>query len=144
MLKRPTNTGRSSAGPPRLDLQLWRRAKLLVLLNAIPLLGGLVVAIGWWQGRLNFKDGSRQSLIALAVVLIACLAFAVAMWLVLPLARWLRAYPLWQCRHRSLVLWLIPAVLGTLVSFALALAGALAALAALALMITGAVRALSG
>ena len=142
MLTRRSGQGHASAGPPRLDLQLWRRAKLLLLLNVIPLLGGVAVAIGWWQGRLHFKDGSRQSLLALAVVLIACLAFALAIWLVLPIAGWLRAYPLWHLRHRSLVLWLIPTVLGTLVSIALTLAGALAALAALALMITGALRAL--
>lgn len=133
-----------TGGPPRLDLQLWRRAKLLLLLNCLPLLGGVVVAIGWWQGRLTIRPGSSASLTTLGILVGACLLFALAVWVVLPLARWLREYPLWRFRNGSGLVWILPAIAGTIAWIGIGLAGTVAALAALVLIGSGLVRLLHG
>lgn len=135
---RPART--AAGGPPRLDLQLWRRARLLLLLNCIPLLGGLVALLSWWQGRITFKPLSTGSMTTIAILIGACIVFALAVWIVLPLARWLREYPLWRFRHGSRVLWLLPTALGTAAWLVLAIAGAIASLGALALIGVGLVR----
>ena len=144
MLKQRTGQGPRAAGPPRLDLRLWRRAKMLVLLNCLPLLVGGVIALGWWQGRLTLRAGSGQSLVALGAMLGACVLFAVAMWVLLPIARWLRDYPLWHVRNGSALRWFVPTVLGTLAWIGLGMAGIAAALAALALLGSGVIRLLRG
>jgi hypothetical protein len=144
MLKRRSGRSTAGGGPPRLDLQLWRRARLLLLLNCIPLLGGLVVLLYWWQGKITFKPMSTSSMTTVAILIGACIIFAVAVWIVLPMARWLREYPLWHFRSGSRVLWLVPVIAGTVVWLALALVGVLASLGALVLIGVGAVRLLRG
>lgn len=140
MLTRRTGQGPGVAGPPRLDLRLWQRAKMLLLLNGLPLMVVGFVAHGWWQGRYTFRAGSIQSLIAIGIVLGTCALFAVAMWVLLPLARWLRDYPLWHLRNSPSPRWLALAGLGTLAWIGLGLVGAVSALAALALLGSGVVR----
>ena len=117
---------------------------MLVLLNCLPLLVGGVIALGWWQGRLTLRAGSGQSLVALGAMLGACVLFAVAMWVLLPIARWLRDYPLWHVRNGSALRWFVPTVLGTLAWIGLGMAGIAAALAALALLGSGVIRLLRG
>jgi hypothetical protein len=142
-LRRPTGTGAArSAGahPPRLDLGLVRRAKLLLLLNALPLLAGVVIGIGWWRGTYHFKPGSGASLVTIGVLIGACALLTAAMWVVLPVGRWLRDYPLWQVRTARRWTWLPLLVAGWLAWAVAWLLGTTAALAALALIGSGLVR----
>jgi len=136
MLKRQAPAG----GPPRLDLQLWHWAKVLLLLNLVPLAGAAYIALGWWQGRLTFVPGAQHSLVVLGVMLGACALFAVAVWVVLPLGRWLRDYPLWHVRHGAGIWWWIPTALGFLAWVILAVLGMASALTGLVLIGSGLIR----
>ena len=144
MLTRRSGQRPGVAGPPRLDLRLWRRAKMILLLNVVPMAVAGYIALGWWQGRLHFRPGAQHSLVILGVVLGACVLFAIAVWVVLPLARWLRDYPLWHVRHGAGIRWWIPMALGTIAWVVLGVLGMASAITGLALLGTGIVRFLRG
>jgi hypothetical protein len=132
-------SGRSTTrgGPPRLNLHLLHHLKVLMLLNLLPLAGGLWL---WWQwraGHVTLRTLSGESLATVLVVVVCGAAFAVIMWFVMPLARWLRDYPTWHLRRGPAWAWIIPACGGWLAWAALSIAGLLAAAAAILVVLLG-------
>jgi hypothetical protein len=122
-------------GPPALAFHLTRRLSMLAFANVIPLIGGIWL---WWQfsygdAHLRMPVGNKL-LWASAVTLIGCLLIAATCWLMMPLARWLRDYPTWQCQHRSWVVWSIPAALGWLSFLAIYLLAAVTVVACLVII----------
>jgi hypothetical protein len=101
-------------GPPRLRLHLMHHLKVLMLLNIVPLLGGLYLWWQWSQGKLSLSGMNEESRATMVVVLVCCVAFAVISWFVLPLARWLRDYPTWHIRRGPVWAWIIPTASGWL------------------------------
>ncbi len=129
-----TGTGTTpSDGPPRLRLHLGHHLKVLMMLNILPLVGGLYVWWQWRQGRVTWRAMSSESQSTLVVVVICGVAFAVIVWLVMPVARWLRDYPTWHLRRGPAWAWVIPAGGGWTAWLVLSLAGLLAAAAAVLL-----------
>ncbi len=123
----------TSQGPPRLRLHLMHHLKVLAVLNVVPLIGGLYV---WWQmrqGRVTLRSMSSESQSTLVVVVVSGVAFAVIMWFIMPVARWLRDYPTWHLRRGPAWAWVIPAAGGWAAWIILSLAGILAAAAAVLL-----------
>lgn len=134
----------ASDGPPRLRLHVGHHLKVLMVLNVLPLFG---VAWLWWQwraGHVTLRSMSEESKTTLIVVLVCGITFAVIAWFVMPVARWLRDYPLWHVRHGASLLWWIPTALGAMAWCGLGLLGMVSALTALALLGTGIVRLLRG
>ena len=131
---RPRNEARREAPgehPPRLRLHLGHHLKVLLVLNVLPLLGGIWLWWQWREGRVTLRTISEESKSTLLVVLVAGVAFAVIAWLVMPVARWLRDYPTWHLRRGPAWAWIIPTCGGWLAWFALTTAGMLAAAAAI-------------
>lgn len=108
-------TRRERRGPPgdpepRLRLDLGHKLKVLALANAIPLM-----VIGWliWgisQGSLELRAGTRLGKLALVltVVLMSLAMVGFSAWILLPLGRWLHAYPAWRMRHGNALCWVLP------------------------------------
>ena len=102
------------AGPPRLTLPVWRNLGVMAVANLLPL-----AALGWFfigydpvQG-LHLRPHAAGLTSAIVAVVAACAMIALAAWVLMPLARWLRAYPRWRLRHSRLwYLWLLPVALG--------------------------------
>jgi hypothetical protein len=120
-----------SDGPPRLRLHLGHHLKVLLVLNVLPLLGAIWLWWQWREGHVTMRSLSEESKTTLIVVLVSGIAFAVISWFVMPVARWLRNYPLWHLRRGPVWAWIIPTCGGWLAWFALTLAGMLAAAAAI-------------
>jgi hypothetical protein len=117
------------AGPPRLTIPLWRNLGMMLLVNCIPI-AAMVWAFVRWDGGPHLRQDLDRRLLAVTVgSLSACAVVAVAAWLVLPIARWLRDYPKWCFLHRSAALWFLPAVGGFLLWMVLAIAALVAVLA---------------
>lgn len=125
----------TSNGPPRLQLHLLHHFKVMMMLNILPVIGGLYLWWNWREGRVTMRSMSGESQSILIVVVVSGLAFAVIAWFVMPIARWLRDYPTWHFRHGLAWVWLIPTCGGWAAWSILSLAGILAA--GLALFITG-------
>ena len=126
-----TRRATSSDGPPRLRLHVGHHLKVLMALNVLPLFG---LAWLWWQwraGHVTMRSMSEESKTTLIVVLVCGIAFAVISWFVMPVARWLRDYPLWHLRRGPAWAWFIPTCGGWLAWFALTSAGMIAAAAAI-------------
>ena len=104
-----------------------------MVLNVVPLIGGLYVWWQWRQGRVTMRSMSEESQSTLVVVVVSGLAFAVITWFIMPVARWLRDYPTWHLRQGPAWAWVIPAGGGWAAWIVLSLAGMLAAAAALLL-----------
>ncbi len=106
-------------------MPLARNLGIMALINILPIAALIWAATTW--------EGERRKLLPTAYVVVgACLAIAVAAWVLLPFARWLRAWPVWHLRHsRWWPLWLLPAALGLLAYLALGLGAIAAGLAAL-------------
>ncbi len=101
--------------PPSLQRSLLQRLRLLLLIN-LPLI--IISAIaGLW---LYSADGVQVSfaasdgLLRAIFILICTIVVLISTWLLLPLARWLRAYPAWHFHHTSRMLWALPAFGGLL------------------------------
>lgn len=125
---------RPGGGPPRLDLKVIERLKLLALANALPL---FALAIGipmWLSGRITLRPEAGAGLLPVLILLGACVVLCLSCWMILPLAQWLRARPRWHYVHGSKALWLFPAVIGWGAGFLLRLAAFLSGAAALALI----------
>lgn len=121
-------------GPPRLQFHLLHHFKMMMMLNILPLIGGLYLWWNWRAGRVTMRSMSGESQSILIVVVVSGLAFAVIAWFVMPIARWLRDYPTWHLRHGPAWAWLIPTCGGWAAWIILSTAGILAA--GLALFIT--------
>ncbi len=103
-------------GPPRLQTRLVERLRVLLLINAPLFIGS--AAFGFWimtddSARLGL--GPEDGLFPILMVLVCCLVAALSAWVLLPVARWCRAYPAWHCRHTSRLFWALPACGGFLV-----------------------------
>lgn len=132
---RPRRTGTARGdGPPALDLGLRRGLLILLFANALPLLAVGVVAIGVAQGRWTLKASAGNGLIPLLMILGGCVALLAAMWVVLPLGRWLRDRPVWHFRHGNRALWALPAAAGWCAWGVCWIVGVAAALGALAML----------
>ena len=116
--------------PPRLRLHLRHHLSLLLVLNILPITGALYVWWEWRAGRVTLRTMDEASRTTLVIVLLSGVAFAVIVWFIMPLARWLRDYPAWHLRRGPAWAWIIPTCSGWLAWAALTLAGALAAAAA--------------
>lgn len=134
--RRTTTAVPRREGPPALDLGLLRTLRLLVLINVIPIGGALIVGIGIATGRMKLVAGAEDSLVLMAVAIAGCALLAFAAWVIRPIGRWLRDYPVWCFRHRSRLAWAVPAAAGWLAWAALWIAGALGCGAALVLIAT--------
>lgn len=127
----------ASDTPPRLNLNLGHHLKVLLVLNVLPLLGVLYL---WWQwraGRVTLRSMNEESKSTLIVVLLCGVAFAIIVWFVMPLARWLRDYPTWHLRRGPAWAWMIPTAGGWAAWILLSMAGILAATAAVLLAAIG-------
>ena len=93
-------------------LHLWQRLKLLLLLNSLPILA--TAWLGWHasQGSLRLTVEAAPLIWLVVAVLGACAAILVALWVVLPVARWLAAYPTWCFQNRQPLVWALPCLLG--------------------------------
>jgi hypothetical protein len=121
---RTTRTATREPSPPRLRLHLLRHLKLLLVLNILPLIGGAYLWWQWREGRVTLrKPIGEESWMALGAVLVAGAGFALACWLVLPFARWLRDRPTWCFTHRNPWLWAAPMAAGWIAWVVLMLAG---------------------
>jgi hypothetical protein len=121
----------ASDAPPRLKLNLGHHLKVLLVLNVLPILGVIYV---WWQwraGRVTLRSMNEESKTTLIVVLLSGVAFAVIVWFIMPVARWLRDYPTWHLRRGPAWAWIIPTCGGWLAWLTLSAAGMLAAAAAI-------------
>jgi hypothetical protein len=139
----PRSPGREAGGPPRLVLPIWRNLGLMALLNIVPLLGLSWALVSWDHGP-HWRPHQERGLALTLGAAVVCLVIAVSAWVLLPLARWLRAYPRWQLAHRrSWAWWLLPALLGWL-AWALLGFGALIAVLASVLAVVLTVLHLAG
>lgn len=124
-------------GPPRLSLPIWRNLGLMAIVNILPIMGMMWAFLEWDDGP-RLRRGSDPGILRVALgTLAACAAIAVAAWVVLPIATWLRDYPRWCFFHRSAILWFVPAVCGWVLWLALALVAFIAVFGAIWAVING-------
>ena len=105
--------GRRAKGPPRLRLHIVKRMKMLLLLNTIPIVVGIFLIFGYYNGMVHvvgFEQGKHD--LAAAVILGACLLIGVSWWVIIPVAKWLYRYPRWYFRRESKVVWFLPFITG--------------------------------
>ncbi len=124
--------------PPRLELRIVRHIKILLLLNILPLAALAWVGYAWWQKKIEFNTGqfSNRNWLTLAVILGSCVVIALAAWVILPIARWLRDYPRWHFAH-SPTTWFVPMLGGYCLWATLCGLGFLAIGGAGAVIVTG-------
>jgi hypothetical protein len=130
--------GADGSRPPRLELYLLARLRILLLANILPLIALGILGYLLIIGEVEITGiGVSRLWKTLLVVLVALVVVGAAGWVLLPLARWTRAYPRWCFRHQSRVLWLLPMVGGHILSLMIWLAAAGAATIALWFIISG-------
>lgn len=119
------------AGPPKLRLRLGNRLKVMLIANALPLVGALYLGWGYWRGEIGLAEGVSASrlIMSLLMLVASCVILAGTGWILMPLARWLRDYPLWHFRRKSRLLWAVPTV-GGWSAYLFCVIGAIAALMA--------------
>lgn len=126
----------SAGGPPRLNLRLLRRLKLLLLLNtpvmAFLLIGGTWVAV---DRQATLRVDPHSLAVRLMIVLAGLVAVAAGAWVLVPVAAFLRDWPTWHYRHGPRPLWLLPLLGGWCAWVVLWLAGLTLALSAAAVVI---------
>ncbi len=126
--------GRASGGPPRLDLRIIDRLKLLAFINVLPL---IVLAIGipmYLTGRIKLKENASAGLTPILIMVGACVVLCLSCWMILPIASWLKACPRWHYAHGNKWVWGIPAFLGLIGGMLLKLVAALSGIGALLLV----------
>lgn len=108
--------GRRQVGPPKLRFHFMQRIKMLILINTIPLIVGIGLGIGYYQGVVHVVgfEGDRHGL-AILVIIVACLLLGLSWWILIPFAKWIYAYPRWFFRHESKVIWFLPYCCGALI-----------------------------
>lgn len=125
--------------PPRLETKLWQGIKLLLLLNILPICGLAYVGLAYYQGKVALKAGvTGKQLVAIGAVVAACAVIALSSWLIMPFARWLKAYPLWHFRKQSRIAWFLPMLGGQLGYLLCWLFGVAAMLGSVFVIVTGA------
>lgn len=106
--------------PPQLKLRLWQRIKLLLILNALPLLAAAWMGYHAYHGRLQLTVEAAPLAMLVGAILAACAAILLALWVVLPIGRWLAAYPTWHFQRRSALIWALPTLIGHVLAFLMA------------------------
>lgn len=102
-------------GPPRLQLHIFDRLKMLLMINIIPIIVGSFLAWNYYQGKIKLRLFEESHGFAALVVLASCFTVGISWWIIIPCAKWLRNYPRWYYRHQSKALWLLPYTCGSLV-----------------------------
>jgi hypothetical protein len=124
--------------PPKLQTKLWQGLKLLMLINLLPILGLAYLGMAWYNGKVALKaDVTSKHVMTILFVLGGCMVIAVSSWFVMPLARWIKAYPTWHFRKQSRIAWFLPMLAGHLGWALCCLIGAAATLASVAVILTG-------
>lgn len=103
---------RSADDPPELNLQLGRKLGILLLANTVP-----IIVLIWLGYAIFFNDNVR--VVAdpaiwqvLLYVVMACVVIGTITWVVMPMARWCRDYPIWHFQRGSKLAWFVPAAAG--------------------------------
>ena len=102
-------------GPPRLQLHIFERLKVLLLINIIPIFIGVILAWNYSQGKLELRLFEESHGLAAFVVLASCLIIGISWWVIIPCAKWLRNYPRGVYRHESKAVWVLPYVCGSVI-----------------------------
>jgi hypothetical protein len=92
--------------PPKLQLEFFKNLGILLLINIIPILGGIYILYHTFTGRMRFKN--LDFLPGLLYILAFSSVLIFFFWVMLPIAKWLRDYSWWHYMHRSIIIWLIP------------------------------------
>lgn len=107
--------GEDGSRPPRLDLKILKRLKILLLANLVPLVGLGVIFYLVFIGKLMIQGIAEDRLWGtVLVVLIAVVVCGSASWVLLPFSRWCCDCPKWYYVHQSRGLWFLPLVAGYL------------------------------
>jgi hypothetical protein len=109
-------SSRRGSQPPRLRFHFVQRIKMLVLINTIPIIVGIGLITGYYQGYVHvvgFEEGTHG--LAALVILAACILLGLSWWIIIPVAKWLHDYPRWYFRRESKMLWLLPYCTGMLI-----------------------------
>jgi len=132
--------GRASGGPPRLDLRIIDRLKLLAFINVLPL---IVLAVGipmYLNGSIKLKENASAGLAPILIMVGACIVLCLSCWMILPIASWLKARPRWHYAHGNKWVWAVPFATGLIAGALLRLLAVLSGIAALLLLGCGLVR----
>ncbi len=115
MSKNAAEGNRRQVGPPKLRFHFMQRIKMLLLINMIPIVVGVGLSIGYYQGMVHvvgFEEGKHG--LAIAVILAACIILGLSWWIIIPFARWAYMYPRWFFRHESKFIWFMPFCCGSI------------------------------
>ncbi len=110
------DSSRRGRQPPRLRFHFMQRIQMLLLINTIPIIVGIGLVIGYYQGYVHvvgFEEGRHG--LAAAVILGACIILGLSWWIIIPVARWLHDYPRWFFRRESKLFWFLPYCSGALI-----------------------------
>ena len=104
--------GRSldSRHPPVLRTQFMRNMGVLLLINFIPVLGGIYFLVQIFNGRFQVRHKGVVVLLGLMILIALVLLFF--WWVLLPIAQWLKDWPWWHAVNRSMVIWIVPSIMG--------------------------------
>jgi hypothetical protein len=131
-------TGRDGSRPPRLQLHLVKRLKFVLLVNALPLVAGTIITWLWVNGSITFGRFSADELLGRVLILLASLVVVgLSWWVLIPVARWGRDYPMWYFRHESRLIWALPAALGWLTWVGLYVLSAFLTIVSLLVLVLG-------
>jgi hypothetical protein len=123
--------------PPRLRFHILHHAKMLMMLNILPIMCTIYL---WWQyraGNVTFKTISEESRTTALVVVVAGISFAIVCWFIMPIANWLRDYPTWHLRRSNSLIWIIPTVGGWMLWIIIGIVGIMAGGAAIIITVMG-------
>jgi hypothetical protein len=93
--------------PPRLQLNFFKNLGILLLINIVPILGGIYILYHTFTGKMRFKN--LEFLPGLLYILAFASVLIFFFWVVLPIVKWLRDYSWWHSVNRSVVIWGLPA-----------------------------------
>ncbi len=133
----PTRTTGQADSPPRLRFHVLKHAKMLLLLNIMPIGCSIYLYWQWRIGNITFKTVSEESRTTGIAVILAGISFAVVCWFMMPIANWLRDYPTWHLRRSSPYIWLAPTIGGWMLWVVIGIAGILAGAGAVFVCVLG-------
>lgn len=116
MNQQAAESSRRGSQPPRLRFHFVQRMKMLLLINTIPIMVGIGLIIGYYQGYVHVVgfDEQRHGM-ATVVIIAACVLLGLSWWIIIPTAKWLHDYPRWYFRRESKLLWFLPYCSGALI-----------------------------
>jgi len=124
-----------------LRLHLLQLFGTLLLMNLLPLGVMAYVLLIWDDQGLHLRPGLDQRVLGvLGVSLVCCLLIAISGWVLFPVARWLRDWPLWHFTHQSRIIWAIPAAVGMLLWASLGMLCLTVSIGAVFVIVTGLMR----